>query len=72
MTSNPTNLFGGTVVPFPPLVVFHFLTDKDGTVKFVVPGGGGPTSLFAQYLIFDPNATFGIGLSNAIRIDFQR
>ena len=43
---------------------------SDGFIA--LPGGLGPFSFYAQYLIDDPKATFGVGISNAIRIDVQR
>ena len=72
LQSNPIGAFGGTVLPNPFLHAVLVVTTKDGVVEFVLPGGQGPFSVFAQFLIDDPNATFGIGISNALRIDVQR
>ncbi|MCB9868467.1 MAG: PQQ-dependent sugar dehydrogenase [Planctomycetes bacterium] len=70
--SNPTPLFGGTVVPVPVLGEALLVADSEGRVVFTIPGGGGPQSLFAQYLILDPGATSGIGISNALRVDLAQ
>ena len=72
LQSNPISLFGGTVVPIPLVQAVFIATDKDGKVEFPLPGGQGPFSIFAQFLIDDPKATFGIGISNALRIDVQK
>ncbi|MFQ5506368.1 MAG: PQQ-dependent sugar dehydrogenase, partial [Planctomycetota bacterium] len=70
--SNPTKVFLGTIVPFPPEVVFHFLTNPAGRVEFTIPGGGGPLDIYGQYLLFDKGATLGISFSNALKISFQK
>jgi hypothetical protein len=70
--STPTQLLGGTFAPFPPEATIAFMTDAQGRVSFTIPGGGGPTTAYAQYAIYDPKATFGVGISNALRVDFQK
>jgi len=72
LASNPVPLFGGTLVTLPNFVGAVLPTGSDGTVKFTAPGGSGPQSLYAQFLILDPAASFGIGISNALRIDLQK
>lgn len=72
LTSNPTALFGGTIVTLPTFVGAVIPTGPDGTVKFTAPGGSGPQTLYAQYLILDPGASFGLGISNALRVDLQK
>lgn len=65
------NIFQGTLVPFPPQAVVNFVTDARGEASFVLPGGGGPSTFYAQYLILDPNATEGVSFSNALQINQQ-
>ena len=72
LTSTPTRLFGGTVVPLPLLTYVVVMTDREGKVEFTLPGGVGRFSFFAQFLIHDPRAFAGVGMSNALRIDSQR
>ncbi|MAE77592.1 MAG: glucose dehydrogenase [Planctomycetes bacterium] len=68
---NPTNIFGGMLLPVPMQLLINFVTDSSGTVRFTVPGGGGKLSIYTQYVILDPKASFGFGFSNALRVDFQ-
>lgn len=68
---NDSNIFGGTFLPVPPQLAVHFVTTANGKVAFTVPGGGGPLRLYGQYVILDTGASFGIGFSNALKIDFQ-
>lgn len=71
-SSNPTTLLGGTIVPLPAQQEVYVLASTTGEVVFTAPGGGGPRSLYAQYLIADPKASFGLAMSNALRVDLQR
>ncbi len=64
---------GGTLLPdINTSLVFALNTDADGgwTIP-AVPGGGGPLTVIVQNLQADPNATFNVGFSNAIRLVFQ-
>ena len=70
--NNPTRLFGGILLPVPPQIMITFVSDARGKVRFVVPGGGGPLRVYAQYAILDAKATQGFGFSNALQIDFQK
>jgi hypothetical protein len=72
LSSTPTRLFGGTVVPIPLLNFFVVVTDKEGKIEFAVPGGSGVFSIFGQFLVRDSGTPSGIGISNALRIDSQR
>ena len=71
-TSGSTPFMGGTLVPgLPVLFTLSFVTDGDGKLFLgAAPGGGGPFSAYTQWAIADPGATFGVGMSNALRLDF--
>jgi hypothetical protein len=56
----------------PILESVFFAADPTGRVVFPVPGGNGPFSMYAQFLVRDAKASFGIGISNALRVDVQR
>jgi hypothetical protein len=68
---NPTAFQNGTIVPVPILTTFALATNQDGAVQFTVPGGGGPVSIYAQYVVLDGGAPRGLGFSNALRIHFR-
>jgi len=61
-------LFGGTVVPGLPLTTSLLQTDARGAACMSFPGGGGPATLFAQFLVLDPAAVQGVSLSNAVSV----
>ena len=68
---NPTPLLGGQLVPTPPSLVLTLTTDSEGQVLLPgITGGGGPATVYAQYLYLDGNLPFGVGFSNAVAIDF--
>ena len=68
--SNPMPLWGGTFVPALPVELsFPLLLDAAGSYDFLVPGGMGPASVFAQILVLDPGLQLQIGFSNAVRIN---
>lgn len=72
LSQSPVPAFGGTFVPGAPLVCVAVLnTDANGRIDLAVGGGSGPVTFYAQYLIDDPGATAGVGMSNALKIDFQ-
>ncbi|MCK6447609.1 MAG: hypothetical protein L6Q99_14550 [Planctomycetes bacterium] len=65
----PKPFFGGTLVPATPASALHPLkTDADGRAQFVLAGGGGPQDLWLQWLVRDPGASQGVGLSNAVKV----
>ena len=72
LRSNPTGMFGGTIATLPIHESVLFTVDANGKVTFPVPGGGGPFSMYGQFLVLDPKASFGLGISNALRVDVQR
>jgi hypothetical protein len=70
-TNAPTALFGGTVVPVPALVVLVDQTDLTGGWTLNgISGGGGPSTYFLQALYLDAAQTDGLGISNAVQVDF--
>ena len=71
LSANPTPFKGGTLVPLPLLLVAPFVAGPAGTL--VVPGisgGGGPASVFVQFVRQDPGLPGGYGFSNAVQLDF--
>lgn len=70
IAATPTPAFGGTLLPLPAMVVLPAMTDGAGQFSVAVPGGLGPVGLYAQCLILDPSQPVGIGLSNAIVMQF--
>ena len=69
--NNPTPLFGGTILPSPATNIFSAFTDAAGEFTMTgIAGGGGPASLFAQIAYLDAGQVQGLGISNAIRVDF--
>jgi hypothetical protein len=42
----------------------------DGSVTLVLPGGGGPLSLYLQAVCSDPGQPGAFAISNAVRVDF--
>lgn len=65
----PIAWLGGTLVPSP-LVVVAIPTGPTGTSSFPIEGGLGALSVFVQAVHLDSAQPMGVGLSNAVRIDF--
>ncbi len=59
---------GGVLVPAAPLVVVGVPTDGNGWVQFPASGGGGPFSVFIQFVVADGAAFGGFALSNALDV----
>jgi hypothetical protein len=71
LTSNPTLVLGGTLVPIPASLVLPLVANGTGTVSIPnVPGGNGPFSLYIQAIHVAPALPLGYGFSNAVRADF--
>jgi len=69
-SQQPTS--GGTLLPnLGSSVIVTLNTDANGEWSIPVPGGSGPLTAIVQNLQADPNASFGVGFSNAIRLIFQ-
>ncbi len=68
--NQPVTLPFGTIVPIPVLLSQGFVTSATGEVTFRVPGAAGPASAYGQFCLLDAGASGGIGVSNALRIDF--
>ena len=72
-SSLPTQVWevGSMLVPIPPLFAIGITAPSESLV-LPISGGGGPGSLFVQWVIQDPAATSPTGwyATNAIRIDF--
>ena len=70
LSSNPTPLLGGTLVPVPVTLTVTTSTNAAGEILFpVVPGGNGPFSVYAQVVYVDGAQVGGVGITNAVRID---
>lgn len=69
-TNMPVSIFGGTLVPWPPLPVIAFPTDAVGKAGFEIPGSS-PGRAYAQFLVLDPSASQGWAFSNALEVTFR-
>ncbi len=69
-TNSPVSIFGGTLVPWPPLPVIVFPTGAAGTVAFDVPGST-PGIAYAQFLVLDQMAPQGFAFSNALQVTLR-
>ena len=67
--NNPTSFKGGTLVPVPFELLLPVQADGAGHLELLVPGGGGPLTVFAQAASADPSQPFGYALSNALQIE---
>jgi len=65
----PAPFKGGTLVPVPILLLLPLGTGPTGTAHAMVPGGGGPLSVYLQAITLDAGLPAGFGLSNAVRVD---
>ncbi|QDU69246.1 hypothetical protein [Engelhardtia mirabilis] len=71
LSSNPSPLLGGTVVPSPLQLLPWGSTDFEGKVEIgPIQGGGGPFSLFVQAALLDLSQPGLVGFSNAIEAQF--
>ena len=66
---NPRPAFGGTLVPWQPLQRTLVLTDATGSATSQLMGGGGPGTLFVQWLSWDKGNSPKYVLSNALEIE---
>jgi hypothetical protein len=70
-TNTPTPFLGGTAVPLPFTTILAGATNASGKWTMPnVPGGGGPLTLYCQAAYLDAALPFGVGLSNALKVDF--
>jgi len=76
LVASPLTLYapfkGGVLVPaVTPALILPFVTDGQGEVHLDnIPGGGGPFTLYMQFLIQDPGQPKGWQLSNGIAAMF--
>ncbi len=68
LTNSPIQIWGGTLVPVPPTLMIPLSTDAAGRASLAVRGGLGRSILYGQWVLYDAGASFGFGLSNALRI----
>ena len=68
---NPTPFHGGHIVPMPFDLLWILKTNSEGAVFLPgIPGGGGPLTVYTQFLYFDLAQSNGFGFSNAVQIEF--
>lgn len=60
--------YGATIVPQAPALIGPFVADATGAFTLSIPGGGA--QLYMQWAGLDPAASFGLGFSNALRLEF--
>lgn len=72
MSSMPTPIKGGVLVPALPLLLISLPLNGGGGTSFPVPGGSGtgPTDLYTQLAVADPTLPQGVAFSNALRVEF--
>jgi hypothetical protein len=71
LTNSPTPFKGGQLVPVPFLDILGLTTDASGQILLAnIPGGGGPVSIIAQFVLVDGAQAAGYGLSNAVQVDY--
>jgi len=74
LQNNPTPKYGGTIVPVPPIMMLPMITIPSerchtGEIYFKTDCGGGPATVFAQFVYVDPDQCEGYGFSNALELD---
>jgi glucose/arabinose dehydrogenase len=69
-SSNPTPIFGGTLLPVPVELAATGVCGADGSLAWILPGGSGPAALHVQFLVADAGLPSGVGFSNALRLGF--
>ena len=62
--------YGATILVDQPMIVGPWVADGNGNVLLPLPGGG-PGPLYMQWVLLDPGASFGLGFSNALRLDIR-
>jgi hypothetical protein len=68
----PTPWNGGTLINPGPAIMLGFNTDGGGNLVLPgFPGGFGNFPMYAQALYLDAGTPFGIGFTNALRIQFR-
>jgi glucose/arabinose dehydrogenase len=67
-SNNPTPIFGGTLVPYPPELLVGMATDVNGQTSLTVNGGLWPGVFYGQWVVVDLGLPEGVGFSNAMRI----
>ena len=70
LTSTPTPIKGGTLVPVNYLLLVPLVTNGSGALTIPgVQGGGGPVSVYLQAMIADGSQAAGFAFTNAVRLD---
>ncbi|MFT7461908.1 MAG: hypothetical protein ACI9EF_000242 [Pseudohongiellaceae bacterium] len=71
LAAAPTPFKGGQLVPLPSFSIVAMTTSVGGNIMINnIPGGSGPASLVAQYVIVDGAQPVGFGLSNAVQLNY--
>lgn len=71
LSNNPVPFKGGFLVPIPFLVLVPVPSDSAGSAALLVPGGGGPLTIFAQAAAQDGTLPLGYAMSNALQIELH-
>ena len=70
LTNAPTPFKGGLLVPVPVLFSQSFVSDAAGEFLFgIVPGGGGPVTIYLQCASLDGGQPHGVSVSNAVQVN---
>ncbi|MHC5209167.1 MAG: M36 family metallopeptidase [Planctomycetota bacterium] len=70
LSNIPTPFKGGTFVPVPVALTVQFTANGSGDVSALVPGGGGPFTLYLQAIAPDGGLPLGYAISNALQVQF--
>ncbi|MFT7462016.1 MAG: choice-of-anchor B domain-containing protein [Pseudohongiellaceae bacterium] len=70
LASNPQPFKGGMLATLPILLDLSLQTDGSGSITLPIAGGNGPLTIYGQFAIVDGAQPFGVGLSNALEIEF--
>ena len=70
LSTTPLPFKGGTLVTLPILLDLSLQTDGNGAITLPIAGGNGPVTVYGQFAIVDGAQPLGVGLSNALEIEF--
>lgn len=71
LAAAPAPFKGGQLVPLPSFGIVALTTGAGGQLLINdIPGGSGPATIVAQYVLVDGAQTLGFGLSNAVQLNY--
>ena len=71
LAAAPAPFKGGQLVPLPSFGIFAMTTGAGGQILINdIPGGSGPATIVAQFVLVDGTQPLGFGLSNAVQLNY--